>query len=273
MVLHMARLTVALPAVRRVGSEATQLKPRVVGRCPGCVRARSRGFQSRSLQYSLISVREVELSAGEAIRLLQLRNPWGNAQEWSGAWADTAPEWEANPEVARALGYQPNAADGLFWLSWDDFAEVFTSVEVCAMAMPTKRADFEPTYSHNRHVSSSRSSVRPAPPPRAKPREPPPTQPPASKPGGGAGGEEGPSVKPVAGFAAVPKAARQLPRQAPRARRLPKAGVRIRYPDVAIQPVPQTPQTPFAQYLVAHERYILACRAQQAAQLKPIPES
>ncbi len=45
--------------------------------------------------YSLISVKEFEVN-GETIRLLVLRNPWGEG-EWTGAWSDKAPEW--TPEL------------------------------------------------------------------------------------------------------------------------------------------------------------------------------
>ena len=101
--------------------------------------------------YSLISAVEVKLKDGGAVRLVELRNPWGNQHEWSGAWADAAPEWKKYPEVAKELKFQPRA-DGLFWMSWESFVEIFTSVEVCRKSMPTKRAGFDdPAEGASRH--------------------------------------------------------------------------------------------------------------------------
>jgi len=87
--------------------------------------------------YSLLQVVQV----GGALQLLQLRNPWGNEQEWSGDWSDSSPLWEQHPEVKDALHFAPSA-DGLFWMSWDDFRNNFDSIEVCKRAMPGKRGDF-----------------------------------------------------------------------------------------------------------------------------------
>mmetsp|Transcript_24040 Transcript_24040/g.23674 ORF Transcript_24040/g.23674 Transcript_24040/m.23674 type:complete len:135 (+) Transcript_24040:633-1037(+) len=38
--------------------------------------------------YSILDVFEIE-----GIKLLQLRNPWGDATEWKGAWSDNSREW------------------------------------------------------------------------------------------------------------------------------------------------------------------------------------
>ena len=57
--------------------------------------------------YSLMKCFEEKLDNGQAIRLVQIRNPWGFA-EWKGDWADfskgTLPEcWEKNPELKKRL--------------------------------------------------------------------------------------------------------------------------------------------------------------------------
>ena len=75
------------------------------------------------------------------LKLLQLRNPWGSAQEWNGDWSDGSAKWDAKPEVGAELGYAA-VEDGLFWMSWDDFRQRFDSIEVCKHPMPGKRADF-----------------------------------------------------------------------------------------------------------------------------------
>ena len=45
--------------------------------------------------YSLISVHEIDFSK-ETVRLLKLRNPWGQT-EWKGAWSDGDLRW--NPDL------------------------------------------------------------------------------------------------------------------------------------------------------------------------------
>ncbi|KAL3915049.1 MAG: hypothetical protein SGPRY_007394 [Prymnesium sp.] len=92
--------------------------------------------------YSLIRAVSAELPNAEPLRLLQLRNPWGNQQEWRGAWSDNSQEWRKYKEVTRQL-QRLVRADGLFWMSWADFSAIFTNVEICRKSMPFKRASFE----------------------------------------------------------------------------------------------------------------------------------
>jgi calpain-15 len=42
--------------------------------------------------YTLIGVHEVELTNGDVVKLLKVRNPWGR-KEWSGAWSDNSAKW------------------------------------------------------------------------------------------------------------------------------------------------------------------------------------
>lgn len=90
-----------------------------------------------SLSPALITATEV----GD-FKMVCARNPWGNSKEWNGAWSDADSAWEENPEVKEALGHEQRD-DGLFWMSWADFQATFTSVEVCAKTMPTKRASHD----------------------------------------------------------------------------------------------------------------------------------
>ncbi|XP_046628008.1 calpain-A-like [Neodiprion virginianus] len=64
-------------------------------------------------------------------RLLRLRNPWGNEQEWTGAWSDNSPEWKCIPESnKKTLGLKIDD-DGEFWMSFEDFQGFFRDIEVC----------------------------------------------------------------------------------------------------------------------------------------------
>lgn len=53
--------------------------------------------------YSLLEAREVKVDSGERLKMVRLRNPWGNDKEWEGAWADGSPLWRANPKLAKRL--------------------------------------------------------------------------------------------------------------------------------------------------------------------------
>ena len=69
----------------------------------------------------------------EGTKLVQLRNPWGDATEWKGAWGDNSPEWtEARKNAIYAFqesqGYERDIigkGDGIFWMAYDDFLKNF----------------------------------------------------------------------------------------------------------------------------------------------------
>jgi len=105
--------------------------------------ARDDGLVERHA-YSLIAVYSFE-----GIRLVQLRNPWGNSTEWLGAWCDKSAKWAEWPAVALELGHVGPLDDGLFWMDFSDFNECFDSVEVCAKVMDAKRADFSHARRYN----------------------------------------------------------------------------------------------------------------------------
>jgi Calpain family cysteine protease len=74
--------------------------------------------------YSLLDVCEVEGN-----KLIQLRNPWGEATEWKGAWSDSSKEWN---ERRRRIVYERmkqrgveqveiGREDGTFWISLSDY--------------------------------------------------------------------------------------------------------------------------------------------------------
>lgn len=100
--------------------------------------------------YSILEVRALSTRGGHA-RLIKLRNPWGRL-EWKGDWSDQSPLW--TPELRRQLAGpvagaygqrdlsatsiatadEPGSApsdDGVFWMSWEDFSDYFSAVDVC----------------------------------------------------------------------------------------------------------------------------------------------
>uniref|UniRef100_A0AAQ5ZH92 Calpain 11 n=1 Tax=Amphiprion ocellaris TaxID=80972 RepID=A0AAQ5ZH92_AMPOC len=66
---------------------------------------------------------------GDMVRLIRIRNPWGQV-EWTGAWSDNAPEWDdIDPSEREDLHLQME--DGEFWMSFSDFMRQFSRLEIC----------------------------------------------------------------------------------------------------------------------------------------------
>eukprot|EP01083_Nonionella_stella_P276530 939624_1 len=74
--------------------------------------------------YSILRVFEDE---GRSIRLLQLRNPWGQV-EWEGAWSDKSSQW--TKYWKSRLDYV-DKDDGVFWMSFEDFCVYFRIFYIC----------------------------------------------------------------------------------------------------------------------------------------------
>ncbi|CAI6091084.1 unnamed protein product [Clonostachys chloroleuca] len=77
--------------------------------------------------YSVIKAVEIEDATGRKVKLLQIRNPWGqNAStglgEWHGPWSDGSKEW--TPETMKKLNHE-FGDDGVFWMTLDDVLHNF----------------------------------------------------------------------------------------------------------------------------------------------------
>lgn len=82
--------------------------------------------------YSILQVRDVDNH-----KLVQIRNPWASEVEWNGPWSDTSPEW--TDRMKHKLKHVPQAKDGIFWMSWQDFQIHFRSIYVCRVYPPEMR--------------------------------------------------------------------------------------------------------------------------------------
>lgn len=80
--------------------------------------------------YSLLKA----LKVGEDC-FVQLRNAWGGACEWNGAWSDHSSDWGKRPDVEAALKPARKSGDGKFWMALEDFAKIFTHIYVCPKAL------------------------------------------------------------------------------------------------------------------------------------------
>lgn len=76
--------------------------------------------------YSIISAVEFQ-----GIKLLNIRNPWGNF-EWNGDWSDNSALW--TEEMIKGFNTILDENDGAFWMSFNDFTNLFDSLDVCRVA-------------------------------------------------------------------------------------------------------------------------------------------
>lgn len=66
------------------------------------------------------------------IRLLKLRNPW-SCMESNLEW-NNPKKWESYPNIRKELEYT-DEDDGIFWISADNFMEIFSSIQICNKSM------------------------------------------------------------------------------------------------------------------------------------------
>uniref|UniRef100_A0A915CZJ1 Calpain catalytic domain-containing protein n=1 Tax=Ditylenchus dipsaci TaxID=166011 RepID=A0A915CZJ1_9BILA len=92
--------------------------------------ARLRNGLVKGHAYSISAMRVLNTSRNKVI-LLRIRNPWGNSQEWNGAWSDHSSEWNGiSQQEKREMGLH-FAHDGEFWMSFQDFMRNFEKMEIC----------------------------------------------------------------------------------------------------------------------------------------------
>ncbi|XP_036421008.1 calpain-2 catalytic subunit-like [Colossoma macropomum] len=65
----------------------------------------------------------------EMIHLIRIRNPWGMG-EWKGPWSDGSAVWTEISCKDRAR-LRHKAEDGEFWMSFSDFLQRFSQLEIC----------------------------------------------------------------------------------------------------------------------------------------------
>lgn len=68
---------------------------------------------------------------GRDVRLVRVRNPWGNEREWEGDWGDKSSQWKGLSESEKRQMNLNFADDGEFWMSFDDFIRYFHKLEIC----------------------------------------------------------------------------------------------------------------------------------------------
>uniref|UniRef100_A0A915Q477 Calpain catalytic domain-containing protein n=1 Tax=Setaria digitata TaxID=48799 RepID=A0A915Q477_9BILA len=92
--------------------------------------ARLRNGLVKGHAYSITGMKMVNGPRGR-IPILRIRNPWGNEQEWNGAWSDNSSEWEYISKQQREEMGLVFAHDGEFWMAFNDFLRYFEKMEIC----------------------------------------------------------------------------------------------------------------------------------------------
>ena len=92
--------------------------------------------------YSVICCREVQLVGGERVHIVKLRNPWGG-HEWTGRWSDyDKTRWAKVDRAHSDQGAESdlNTEDGMFWMEYDEFMHIFTTISISRAHMGVERA-------------------------------------------------------------------------------------------------------------------------------------
>lgn len=121
--------TILLKAYERNSLSGCSIEPD-----PNILEAETPAGLIRGHAYSVTKVKYVDIETpGRAgkIPLLRLRNPWGNEAEWNGPWSDKSPEWRFIPQSEKEEMGLTFDDDGEFWMSFKDFVNHFSRVEIC----------------------------------------------------------------------------------------------------------------------------------------------
>ncbi|KAJ3590531.1 hypothetical protein NHX12_008481, partial [Muraenolepis orangiensis] len=81
--------------------------------------------------YAIVRSNKVSQESGDTM-LYRLRNPWGFV-EYSGPWSDKHEDWEDVDHVEKERINLNMEEDGEFWISVDDFSQLFDKVELCSV--------------------------------------------------------------------------------------------------------------------------------------------
>eukprot|EP01091_Cochliopodium_minus_P007007 TRINITY_DN1694_c0_g1_i1.p1 TRINITY_DN1694_c0_g1~~TRINITY_DN1694_c0_g1_i1.p1 ORF type:complete len:448 (-),score=146.16 TRINITY_DN1694_c0_g1_i1:91-1434(-) len=72
--------------------------------------------------YGILDVQEFQ-----GVRLIQIRNPWGDGMEWNGDYSDKSPKW--TEQLKKAVKFSIRD-DGTFWMSYTDFLKYYNDVVI-----------------------------------------------------------------------------------------------------------------------------------------------
>jgi len=97
----------------------------------------------RGHAYTITKVMRVKTTQGERENLIRIRNPWGDATEWNGAFSDGDRMWDLiDLHTKQRMEYQ-EVPNGEFWMRFTDFCQHFMRISICNVR-PDFNGDFIP---------------------------------------------------------------------------------------------------------------------------------
>jgi hypothetical protein len=99
----------------------------------------------------------------EGIRLIKIRNPYGDSEEWNGRWSDNDIKWQEYPGLKKKLKHVA-AHDGTFYMSFEDFLVNFTQVDRCILFNGKwKLTKVYAKYTNGRKIAFTIKTKKPTP--------------------------------------------------------------------------------------------------------------
>lgn len=83
--------------------------------------------------YTITDVQVIQMTNGQYVQLVRVRNPWANATEWKGDWSDKSSLWSFVPDQEKAKLKLKQSYDGEFWINYTDFLQQFNKVITCTV--------------------------------------------------------------------------------------------------------------------------------------------
>ncbi|XP_067097263.1 calpain-3-like isoform X1 [Osmerus mordax] len=91
--------------------------------------------------YSITALEECnKVTKNTMVRLIQLRNPWGVVL-WNGPWSAKADDWSSISRADKDKLKKQTAEDSEFWMSFEDFQNNFTKIEICNLTPDSLMGD------------------------------------------------------------------------------------------------------------------------------------
>lgn len=100
--------------------------------------------------YGLLRACEITDAFGEKVKIVNLRNPWGDF-EWSGAWGDSSDLW--TDDIKKQAQYADDT--GLFWMAYTDVCHYFSRIQICHI-----NDDYHYSFMKANHARGSYSLMR-----------------------------------------------------------------------------------------------------------------
>jgi len=85
--------------------------------------------------YTISKIVRIPMFDGSNIRLLRIRNPHGNFQEWRGPWSDRDINWNYISENIKQKLRLRFSNDGEFYICFEDFMKYFAQVQICHLTL------------------------------------------------------------------------------------------------------------------------------------------